>query len=133
MIATVAVDDAETGQERPSPYEATRERSFEPTEIDPLASLIARLNEEIERRDESLDEPFVLTLSRPSSVPLALCGTRTRASCDEGHAGRCRTICVSRSREWRAELDAAASGPDGRSSYDLVYALRWTSDWYRDG
>jgi hypothetical protein len=135
MSTTLAVDWIEReGPSAASPEEAIvgAPRPFTAEEIDPLASLIARLDREIERRDYRLDEPFTLVVSRRSSVPLALCGTKSIQLCDQSHAGRCRRECAPRSREWRAELDAANSGPDGRDRYELVYRVRWTSDWYRD-
>lgn len=135
MSATLAVDwvDRELAPATSSKEaDGSAPRPFTAEEVDPLATLIARLDREIERRDYRLDEPFALFVSRRSSVPLALCGTKSVQLCDQSHAGRCRRDCVPRSREWRADLDAAASGPDGRDRYELVYRVRWTSDWYRD-
>ena len=135
MIAALAVDWIER---QPPPgalapdHGVIVSRSFTAEEIDPIVTLIARLDREIERRDFQLDELFTLVVSRRSSIPLSLCGTKTVQPCDESHAGRCRRACESRSREWRAELDAADSGPDGRERYELAYRLRWTSDWYCD-
>lgn len=143
MIAALAVDCIE----RETPNRASSDgpgqiapRRFTAEEVDPIATLIARLDREIERRDFALDEPFTLVVSRRSSIPLSLCGTTTFQPCDESHAGRCRRVCDSRSREWRAELDVANSGPDGAAGdgpddherYELAYRVRWTSDWYRD-
>jgi hypothetical protein len=107
-------------------------RPFMDEEIDPLATLIGRLDQEIDRRDLRLDEPFALVVSCRSSIPLALCGTKSVQRCDQSHAGRCRRACRPRFREWRAELDAANSGPDGGGRYELSYRVRWTSDWYFD-
>ena len=136
MSATLAVDWIE--RERPPDAvsqkgaDESAPRAFTAEEVDPLATLIARLDQEIERRDCRLDEPFTFFVSRRSSVPLAFCGTKSLQFCDRTHAGRCRRECAPRSREWRAELDAANSGPDGRGRYELAYRVRWTSDWYRD-
>lgn len=135
MLAALAVDWIEheppTGASSVDRGEVAS-RSFTGEEIDPIATLIARLDREIERRDYRIDEPFTLVVSRRSSIPLSLCGTQTIQPCDESHAGRCRRICGPRSREWRAELDAANSAPDGHERYELAYRVRWTSDWYRD-
>lgn len=136
MSAALAVDWIEIERPPATSQEAAADESaphaFTAEEVDPLAALIARLDQEIERRDCRLDEPFTFFISRRSSVPLAFCGTKSVQLCDRTHAGRCRRECAPRSREWRAELDAANSGPDGRGRYELVYRVRWTSDWYRD-
>lgn len=135
MIAELAVDWTECTR-LPSDPSASADLIASPgfvaEEIDPVARLTALLDQEIDRRDLQLDEPFTFVVSSQSSVPLALCGTKSIQLCDQSHAGRCRRACDARSREWRAELDAASSGPDGGERYELVYRVRWTSDWYRD-
>lgn len=133
MKAAIAAECTSLGswQAMPSATER-RSRPFTDEEIDPLATLIARLDQEMDRRDLRLDEPFTVVVSRRSSIPLALCGTKSVQPCDQSHAGRCRRACRPRFREWSAELDVANSGPDGSERYELSYRVRWTSDWYFD-
>ena len=136
MRAALAVDQVERerceGRASVAANDAAAVRPFADEEIDPLAALIARLDREMDRRDLRVGEPFALLVSRRASIPLALCGTKSMQRCDQSHAGRCRRVCRVQSREWRAEMDAANSGPDGSERYKLSYRVRWTSEWYFD-